>query len=244
MIRPRFASLLSQTSLCFFVSHLALAGQSDSQKQSDVSETSSVKASSADPSALRELYRNLVRREAGKNHLPPDIADAVMAVESNYDPSVIGTVGEIGLMQVRPSTAAMLGFKGETEELARPEVNIRYGVAYLSTAWRLANGDLCRALMKYRAGHGEESMTALSVSYCGRARAHLAAIGSPYAAGADPLPSFGLAGETMASAKGGSRHGPKLRTAATSRAFWAKEQARVKAISARIEAKWRRMASR
>jgi len=39
-------------------------------------------------------------------------------------------------------------------------VNIHYGVTYLSQAWRLANGDLCRALMKYRAGHGEEMMSA------------------------------------------------------------------------------------
>ena len=41
-------------------------------------------------------------------------------------------VGEIGLMQVRPSTAAMLGFDGDTTELAKPEVNIRYGVTYLA----------------------------------------------------------------------------------------------------------------
>jgi hypothetical protein len=37
--------------------------------------------------------------------------------------------------------------------------------------------------MKYRAGHGEERMTPLSVEYCRRVRTHLAAIGSPFAAG-------------------------------------------------------------
>jgi hypothetical protein len=100
-------------------------------------------------------------------------------VESNYDPSVIGGVGEIGLMQIRPGTAAMLGFRGSTEELAKPEINIHYGVAYLSKAWRLANGDLCRTLMKYRAGHGQEVMTPRSVNYCNRARNHLAAWAHP-----------------------------------------------------------------
>ena len=61
--------------------------------------------------------------------------------------ALLADVGEIGLMQVRPETAALLGFRGDLAELARPEVNIHYGVAYLAEAWRLANGDLCRALM-------------------------------------------------------------------------------------------------
>ncbi|MGH6869434.1 MAG: lytic transglycosylase domain-containing protein, partial [Methylocella sp.] len=111
-----------------------------------------------------KTYRALIETEAARNGLPPDIADAVAAIESGYDPDAIGGVGEIGLMQVRPGTAAMLGFKGDLAELARPDVNIHYGVTYLGQAWRLANGDLCRALMKYRAGHGEEIMTALSMT--------------------------------------------------------------------------------
>src|SRR5204862_5500578 len=95
-----------------------------------------------------ETNRALIQKEAEENGLPPDIADAVAAIESGYDPGAIGGVGEIGLMQVRPGTAAMLGFKGDLAELARPEVNIHYGVTYLGQAWHLANGDLCLALMK------------------------------------------------------------------------------------------------
>src|SRR5450631_1255458 len=190
--------------------------------------------------STRNFYRTLIKREAEKNGLPPDIADAVAAIESGYDPGAVGGVGEIGLMQVRPETAAMLGFKGDLTELARPDVNIHYGVTYLGQAWRLANGDLCRALMKYRAGHGEEMMSALSANYCGRARAHLASVGSPFAAGISvpfvfepPLPRVPAA-----------KRGPRIRTAAVSRAFWAAQEARVKAITKHIEAKWRRVASR
>jgi hypothetical protein len=80
----------------------------------------------------------------------------------------------------------MLGYKGDKAGLFDPETNVQYAVAYLARAWRLANGDLCRTLMKYRAGHGEERMTPLSVEYCRRARTHLAAIGSPLAEGALP----------------------------------------------------------
>src|SRR5215216_3943946 len=64
------------------------------------------------------------------------------------------------------------------------ETNVRLGVAYLARAWQLAKGDVCRALMKYRAGWGEERMTPLSVDYCRRARSHMAALGSPLADGA------------------------------------------------------------
>jgi soluble lytic murein transglycosylase-like protein len=194
---------------------------------------------SAEP-ASRRTYQTLIKREAEKNGLPPDIADAVTAIESGYDPSVVGGVGEIGLMQVRPETAAMLGFKGDLAELAKPDVNIHYGVTYLGQAWRLANGDLCRALMKYRAGHGEEMMSALSATYCGRARAHLAAAGSPFAVGV----SVPFVFEPPVPRTPAAKRGPRIRTVAVSVAFWAAQEARVKAISKRVEAKWRRMASR
>ncbi len=196
-----------------------------------------------DPSSPRGQFRALLRREAAKAGLPFDIADAVMAIESGYDPTVIGTVGEIGLMQVRPETAAMLGFSGDAAELARPEVNVRYGVAYLAEAWRLANGDVCRALMKYRAGHGEEQMSELSASYCGRARTHLAAIGSPFAA-AVSVPAVVDPIIVGASGRIARVRLPRIRTAAVSRSFWATEEARVAALTRRVEAKWRKMASR
>lgn len=187
------------------------------------------------------FFRALIASEAEKNGLPPDIADAVTAVESGYDPAAIGGAGEIGLMQVRPETALMLGFKGSLTELAVPEVNIHYGVTYLSEAWRLAGGDLCRALMKYRAGHGEEVMSALSVSYCLKARAHLAAEGSPYAARV-LVPA--IAGGPLPQAAKGRHKLPPIRTAAISRSFWTAEEARVRAITARVKARWRRLASR
>jgi hypothetical protein len=116
-------------------------------------------AKPAPVTSFKAAVRAMVEKEVLKTGLPADIADAVVRVESDYNPATIGSVGEIGLMQVRPETAAMLGFRGSNDDLAKPEINIHYGVIYLSKAWRLANGDLCRALMKYRAGHGEETMT-------------------------------------------------------------------------------------
>jgi Transglycosylase SLT domain len=201
--------------------------------------------------SFRAAVRSMLEQEVRKTGLPADIADAVVQIESHYDPSVVGRVGEIGLMQIRPGTAAMLGFRGSAEELAKPETNIHYGVTYLSQAWRLANGDLCRTLMKYRAGHGEEVMTPRSVNYCNRARRHMAALGSPLATGEAP-PSSIIPASVLAPAS------PKLLltspidvyaqyrqgTPAASRAFWAVHEARIRTITARIEARWHRVSSR
>ena len=127
-------------------------------------------------SAFRK-FCELITHEAGRTGLDPRLVDAVIKVESDHHPDAIGAAGEIGLMQVRPSTARLLGFRGTDRELAEPATNIRLGVTYLAKAWSLAHGDLCRALMKYRAGHGEEQMTPPSVEYCRRAHEHLSVQG-------------------------------------------------------------------
>jgi soluble lytic murein transglycosylase-like protein len=108
--------------------------------------------------AARSSYLALITSEAEQRGLPAALADAVAQVESRYSPNAVGSLGEVGLMQIRPRTAALLGYKGEAAGLAEPETNVRLGVAYLARAWQLANGDVCRALMKYRAGWGEERM--------------------------------------------------------------------------------------
>jgi soluble lytic murein transglycosylase-like protein len=153
-------------------------------------------------------YRGLIDREAAYAGLSPEIAEAVMAVESGYNPGAIGGVGEIGLMQILPSTARMLGFVGTNSDLAVPETNIHYGVTYLAQAWRLAGGDLCTAVMKYRAGHGETRFSFLSVNYCLAVRSKLAARGFRVT-GNVPVATFGEAGSAGCKRKclGGSRLG-------------------------------------
>ena len=208
----------------------------------------------------RAMIRKIIEREIAKTDLPADIAEAVVFVESGYNSAVVGSVGEIGLMQVRPETAAMLGFRGTEAELAEPDINIHYGVLYLGRAWRLAGGDICRALMKYRAGHGEEEMTPRSQVYCNRARNRLVAMNSraldaEVAAVPDPAPRPTPAAPATAPAKPAPR--PKMSvqpktvyaryrqgTAAASRAYWAAHEARVSQIKARVEARWKRVASR
>lgn len=132
----------------------------------------------------RALHLPSLVRLAALAGIPAELADAVAVVESAYEPRAVGSSGEVGLMQVMPATAAMLGFRGAPHELMEPDTNLRYGIQYLAGAWRLSGGDLCWTLARYRAGHGEQRMTPRSVEYCRRALAHLAWLGSPLAAGA------------------------------------------------------------
>ncbi|KAA2237310.1 lytic transglycosylase domain-containing protein [Salinarimonas soli] len=191
----------------------------------------------------RALYLERITREAERHGLPPAVADAVATVESAYNPNAVGGVGEVGLMQVLPTTATMLGHRGPVTALFDPEVNIRYGVMYLAQAWRLTGGNLCETLMKYRAGHGETRMSALSVSYCLRARTHLASIESPLANAPVP-PAVAIAGPPPRSIS--ARQGPRVAGArvaggkaarakiAMRRTRWAAQDAKVRAIESRV----------
>lgn len=75
--------------------------------------------------------------EASKSSLDPYFVMAVISGESSFNPHAIGPVGEIGMMQIRPTTgewmAKMLKTKWRGEKTLRdPIENIKLGVAYLS----------------------------------------------------------------------------------------------------------------
>src|ERR1700677_445605 len=149
----------------------------------------------------RLRYGQLLTAEAIRRNIPPALADAVATVESAYDAGARGASGEIGLMQVLPSTADMLGFRGDLVQLADPATNIRFGVQYLAGAWVATGGRLCDTLMKYRAGYGATTMSLRSAVYCRRALDYLASINSPLAAGPGtgipPIPPDMLANDAV-----------------------------------------------
>jgi soluble lytic murein transglycosylase-like protein len=153
--------------------------------------TASARPPLEEMSSGKALYQRIGKVEAQRNQIPFAIVDAVMRVESAYNPGARGDVGEVGLMQILPATADMLGFKGTREALAKPETNIAYGTQYLAEAWRLSDKDICTTVMKYRAGHGETRFSVKSVDYCKRVRKHLAAIGYPVT-GDVPKATFGF----------------------------------------------------
>ena len=228
---------------------LALSGAANAQSRAAAIGPSAAPAAEfavPDNASDRAGYVAVIRREAEARGLPPEVAEAVAYVESGFDPSAVGGVGEIGLMQIRPTTAEMLGHAGGALGLFDPATNARFAVRYLATAWKLANGDLCRALMKYRAGHGAEFMSPLSATYCLRAKRYLARLGSPLADGVAPgtVAIRNLPGDIVFAARP-KKAGPYLgwrpgrHTVADNARFWARHEARIRAMEAKIERRWK-----
>jgi soluble lytic murein transglycosylase-like protein len=62
-----------------------------------------------------------------------------------------------GLMQIHPSTARTMGYRGPPEGLLEAETNLRYGVKYLRGAWLVAGGDRDEAVAWYARGYYDEA---------------------------------------------------------------------------------------
>jgi len=113
-------------------------------------------------------YGKLISSYAKSNGVPEALAHAVISVESNYRPKARGAAGEIGLMQIKPATARMMGYSGSAKGLYNPETNIKYGMMYLAKAHQLGGGTTCGTILKYNAGHGAKRMNPVSKRYCGK----------------------------------------------------------------------------
>jgi soluble lytic murein transglycosylase-like protein len=124
-------------------------------------------------------YTAIVARYASEYGVPASLAHAVIRVESNYRPNTTGSAGEVGLMQIKPATARMLGYGGSVKGLYDPETNIRYGMKYLAMAQDLGGGTTCGTILKYNAGHAATRMNPVSAAYCRKVKVQLASAGSP-----------------------------------------------------------------
>lgn len=118
-------------------------------------------------------YRPIIERYASLNGVPLPLAHAVITVESNYRPDSLGKAGEVGLMQIKPTTAKLMGYDGTTTGLFDPETNIKYGMKYLGKARKLGGGTTCGTILKYNAGHAAKRMNPVSQDYCDKVKRHL-----------------------------------------------------------------------
>lgn len=125
------------------------------------------------PHPWKELIeRELTSALEADPHAGPLLLWALIRRESFYDPDASGLAGEVGLTQVIPATggdiASALGLDYEHADLARPQLAIRFGSAYLG--WQLEQFERpAMALAAYNAGPGNaarwlESAEALSLS--------------------------------------------------------------------------------
>jgi len=104
-------------------------------------------------------FQPLVARNARDNGLDPYLVQAVIAVESGYDPGAVSDKGAVGLMQVMPATGERYGVTGDAkrstaDKLKEPAINVRVGTRYLKDLMERFDDDLKLVLAAYNAGEG------------------------------------------------------------------------------------------
>ncbi|WP_061205647.1 lytic transglycosylase domain-containing protein [Leptospira santarosai] len=89
----------------------------------------------------------IIRRESEKNHLDPFLVQSVIKAESGFKADAISPKGAIGLMQLMPSTANLLG----VDDPSDPAENVAGGTKFLSDLLNKYK-NLDHALAAYNAG--------------------------------------------------------------------------------------------
>lgn len=109
----------------------------------------------------RRKYLPILKRVKPRG-LPMKLAMAVVTAESNWRAEVTGSVGEVGLMQIRTGTARWMGGRkvkrAKKEDVRRalfkPEFNLRIGTKYLYWCYRRAKRDVAATIGCYNRGPG------------------------------------------------------------------------------------------
>ncbi len=103
-------------------------------------------------------HDDIIRQQAREKGVPADLIAAVIYEESKFEDQT-SSAGARGLMQITPDTADTIETLsgGETfvyDDLADPDLNIRYGTFYLAYLLDKYDGDVVAALATYNAGEG------------------------------------------------------------------------------------------
>ncbi|HJT68664.1 MAG TPA: lytic transglycosylase domain-containing protein [Terriglobales bacterium] len=114
----------------------------------------------AQPAAAREFAVRCAAYYASTFEVPVELVDAVIQVESGWNPYAVSLKGAAGLMQLMPKTAFRFGVR----DRFNIQENIRGGVAYLAWLIRLFRGDLRLAVAAYLVGEEEILMRGLAYS--------------------------------------------------------------------------------
>ena len=109
-----------------------------------------VSTTPVESTSARELYEPYVLEYSNRHSLRPELVRAVIQVESGYNARALSPKGAMGLMQLMPDTARMLGVQRPYD----PEQNIRGGTRYLRLLIDKYEGSEELALAAYNAGSG------------------------------------------------------------------------------------------
>jgi len=110
-------------------------------------------ARTREASAERSELRKLVHEMSTEHGVDPKLMDALVHVESGYNPNAVSRKGAMGLMQLMPETAKRL----KVDDPFDPAENVRGGVKEFSRLVSRYSGNLQLALAAYNAGEGAVS---------------------------------------------------------------------------------------
>jgi soluble lytic murein transglycosylase-like protein len=102
----------------------------------------------AAPRKGAELSARWAAYYAAVYQVPVELVEAIIEVESGWNPYAVSDKGAVGLMQLMPQTACSFGVRNRF--VIRE--NIRGGVAYLARLMRIFHGDLRLVVAGYYAG--------------------------------------------------------------------------------------------
>lgn len=114
----------------------------------------------ANAESIREFSVRCAVTYASAFEVPVELVDAVIQVESDWNPYAVSSKGAEGLMQLMPATAIRFG----VEDRFNIEQNVRGGVAYLAWLIRLFRGDLRLAVAAYYVGESQILLRGLAYS--------------------------------------------------------------------------------
>src|SRR5579875_15467 len=116
----------------------------------------------AQATAAREFSARCAAYYASRFKVPVELVDAIIQVESGWNPRAVSKKGAAGLMQLMPETALRFGVR----DRFNIQENIRGGVAYLAWLIGLFHGDLRLAVAAYQVG--EADILARGLAYSSR----------------------------------------------------------------------------
>jgi len=114
----------------------------------------------AEPAAARAYSIRCAEYYANRYQVPVELVEAMIEVESNWQPDAVSPKGAVGLMQLMPATAVHFGVRNRFHI----EENIRAGVEYLAGLIHDFQGDLRLAVAAYYTG--ERPILSRGLDYC------------------------------------------------------------------------------